>query len=60
MEVDMQMQPKVKFEIIVSSEEWKKSGECDSESGNIPERLETIVCNTAGSFTWASSDATGY
>ena len=26
----------------------------------IPERLETIVCNTAGSFTWASSDATGY
>ena len=26
----------------------------------MPERLETIVCNTAGSFTWVSSDATGY
>ena len=27
MEVDLQMQPKIKFEIVVSSEEWeKKSG----------------------------------
>lgn len=24
MEVDMQMQPKIKFEIVVSSEEWEK------------------------------------
>ena len=24
MQVDMQMQPKIKFEIVVSSEEWEK------------------------------------
>lgn len=26
MQVDMQMQPKLKFEIVVSSEEWEKNG----------------------------------
>ena len=40
-QVDVVMQPKIKFEIVVSSEEWEKRRSRRSRKQRIPERWET-------------------
>ena len=62
MEVDLQMQPKIKFEIVVSSEEWEKKRWTPSANRPLPEKNGDgkIFCYEIKEVYKIRTDETGY